>query len=388
MSSSDTVLQQLFSVPPRRPLKRYRCLWDEPSADHLHGLRRMIAAWISHYPPPAVAELCGRFRSNDVEFRSAFFEIYMHELLTKMGFQLEIHPRPPGPGRHRPDFLAVQDGNRAFYFEASVLEPSDFNHVVAECAFGLRSALEAVSPSGFDFEAEIRAFPERTPDLTPITREAKGWVRRLRVADVHRARRNLTADPGSADCAHEGLKFRLVALPRIVPGDGSKHRVNVEVPALLGLDDVRIRRKLDEKLQDRSFDLPYVVAINGLGADHEDMMDGTFGKLQHHLHQGQDGRRSWTYSRAGDGAVSSSAEPRGRALSAIVFVRDLDCFTVNETHPVLVHNPLADIALPAHLWKLEQHPREGNTPVRAEALLRDSRLMSPNASQPARKHNG
>ena len=62
----------------------------------------------------------GGFRSkNQDDHDGAFFELFMHELLSNLGFRIcEVHPTLPD-STNRPDFL-VCDGTKRFYLEAAV----------------------------------------------------------------------------------------------------------------------------------------------------------------------------------------------------------------------------------------------------------------------------
>ena len=56
-------------------------------------IRALLEAWFSRYPPAEAADLRARFRSsNDLQHHSAFFELFVHELLLKLGLHPQIHP--------------------------------------------------------------------------------------------------------------------------------------------------------------------------------------------------------------------------------------------------------------------------------------------------------
>jgi len=84
--------------------------WEQP--------RDLVQAWADHVTYPAdYSELRARFRSrDDYQFRSAFLELYLHEVLIRAGYAVTIHPEIPGTTR-RPDFLARRD-ETAVYIEA------------------------------------------------------------------------------------------------------------------------------------------------------------------------------------------------------------------------------------------------------------------------------
>ena len=80
--------------------------------------RDRLEGWFQKFPRASQNDLRGRFRSNRHDaHEGAFFELFLHELLTSLGFKVEVHPTLPDPGDH-PDFL-VCDGSKCFYLEAT-----------------------------------------------------------------------------------------------------------------------------------------------------------------------------------------------------------------------------------------------------------------------------
>jgi hypothetical protein len=57
-----------------------------------------------------------------LQFESAFWELYLHELHLRLGFEIEVHP--PGPRTTHPDFL-LNRGSERFYLEAVVPVPQE-----------------------------------------------------------------------------------------------------------------------------------------------------------------------------------------------------------------------------------------------------------------------
>jgi len=82
-------------------------------------IREELETWFSRYPSDAQGEFLSRFRSdNNNNFRSAFFELFLHELLLNLDCSVEIHPQL-GPGTTRsPDFLVQGPSRHDFYLEA------------------------------------------------------------------------------------------------------------------------------------------------------------------------------------------------------------------------------------------------------------------------------
>lgn len=82
--------------------------------------RALMQSWFDRYPDNKHRrDLYRRFTSKrDEHHRSAYFELLLHEVLTRMGAKLTIEPSVPGTTK-TPDFLVELDGDR-FFLEAMV----------------------------------------------------------------------------------------------------------------------------------------------------------------------------------------------------------------------------------------------------------------------------
>src|SRR5437763_17029984 len=66
------------------------------------AVRNLLESFFRRYPPSESAELKSKF---ETQFESAFFELYLHELLLRLGCEVAVHPTLNGIGA-KPDFLA------------------------------------------------------------------------------------------------------------------------------------------------------------------------------------------------------------------------------------------------------------------------------------------
>src|SRR6266478_755554 len=65
------------------------------------SVRDLLESFFRRYPSSESAELKSRFKT---QFDSAFFELYLHELLLRLGCEVTVHPTLKGIGA-KPDFL-------------------------------------------------------------------------------------------------------------------------------------------------------------------------------------------------------------------------------------------------------------------------------------------
>ena len=122
MTTEPTVLfddikrNELKSDSPSESIFRHINHYDWPGATYI---RNTLESWFENYPLPHRRDLRERLRSDDDQnHEGAFFELFLHELLTRLEFSLEVHPAIVG-ARARPDFLVSRD-NLQFYLEATV----------------------------------------------------------------------------------------------------------------------------------------------------------------------------------------------------------------------------------------------------------------------------
>lgn len=92
--------------------------YAEPSFDHLNrragqgwnNVRDLLEEWFSEFPTDGRPDLQGRFRrGRESGFRSAFYELYCHEILRRSGWTVSTHPALAGTSR-KPDFAASRGG--------------------------------------------------------------------------------------------------------------------------------------------------------------------------------------------------------------------------------------------------------------------------------------
>jgi hypothetical protein len=112
----------IFDAPSRKDRAPRRA--NEPSFAFLNRtgsrffspVRELFQIWLEGVPMPHRASIVGELRSGDDEkFDSAFWELYLHRVLTGSGFDVTIHPTLPDTTR-QPDFLVHAD--EPFYLEA------------------------------------------------------------------------------------------------------------------------------------------------------------------------------------------------------------------------------------------------------------------------------
>ena len=84
--------------------------------DDYRSIRQKCELWFEYFPVQHQINLRQQFRSPDNGHHGgAFFELFLHELLIRLGCEVEVHPVVGGV---TPDFL-VCHGDQCFYLEAT-----------------------------------------------------------------------------------------------------------------------------------------------------------------------------------------------------------------------------------------------------------------------------
>jgi hypothetical protein len=102
---------------------------DEPFFGYLNRsgrleaerVRQLVDEWLARYPASSRDNLVSRFRSlNDDAHLSAFFELFIHELVTTRGHRVvAVEPRLPHT-KKSPDFLVEATEGHRLYLECAL----------------------------------------------------------------------------------------------------------------------------------------------------------------------------------------------------------------------------------------------------------------------------
>lgn len=201
------------------------------------SVRDNLTEWLSDYPVDEQPTLIARFRRTDRRgFLGAFWELYLHELFRRLGFQIELHPEVAGT-THRPDFRLLQ-GSTVVYVEAvTIYEPQAHSIDDARLAPVL-DAISRISSSRFLVTVDARQIASTALPLERLSREIESWLGTLESESVSSSART----PDRMFRWQEGgwmLIFR--PIPRSATATGTTSGPGV------GIGPVRTRRDDDHR---------------------------------------------------------------------------------------------------------------------------------------------
>jgi hypothetical protein len=138
--------------------------YNQSARPGVAAMREMLERWFANFPEAGQAHLRGHFCSPiENQHQAAFFELYIHELLVRLGFAVEVHPAPGSVGT-RPDYLATQEGTPKFYLEATLAGvPSADQQAAGSRTAVVYDAINTMESPNFFIKVEVRGTPATPP---------------------------------------------------------------------------------------------------------------------------------------------------------------------------------------------------------------------------------
>jgi len=320
--------------------------------------RDLLEDWLARCPPGCREDLASRLKKKRHHSDSAFFELYLHELLVQIGYVAEPHPALKSRAT-RPDFRVTgTHANDAFYMEAAVIEPTDDQVRAHNYTNRLLDALDDVGDPNFGLEVTIRGErPTSTIKAEPILASLREWLAKLDPDEVARLR---TAD---AELVPEwaehigGLRLMIRPIPWPKGARGSKRRAVMIFWCEFSYGVwKKIRGAIQAKAK-RYGDLgaPFIIALNcciDFGFEHYDVAQALFGQESLGVKVG-DAFREVKIMRKPNGVWRGPEGPRNSQVSGLLlFSQIISPWTVAEAQPYLILHPKPDFPFLSSQWCL------------------------------------
>ena len=153
------------------PKSSFRYLNESDSPDATRK-RKCLESWFNRIPSAAQSDIRSRLRSDDDNVHEeAFFELYVHELLIRVGCTLSVHPQTDGSDT-RPDFL-VRHGAHRFYLEATVVGRRAGPFTRSRNEQDVINKLNTLNSANFSIGVDMEGTLSRTLGLEQVTRPFK-----------------------------------------------------------------------------------------------------------------------------------------------------------------------------------------------------------------------
>ncbi len=298
--------------------------------------RSLIETWVADLSDAEWVFLCPRFKSRSarsyIDFTTAFQELFLHQLLLRLG--CEVACQPPVDGRMEvPDFAVSQPNCEKFLLEActSFKDPNgpvrDARNEVARDFLGRLDI--------GDVRLSIR---ELTPGTGSLPQNAlKRHILKALDCDSN----ELKSEIPIPDFTQHGWLIRLMG--HKVESDGTSGSILCEVwGRTWSGPDFSLKDRLKEKGKRYGKDLPVplVVALNSVNTSHSevDFYDTLFGAPQDSYIDGQPPN-----NRLSRGYWGAAENPKHQQVSAVLFTLNVRPETVlmGRVQPCFYLNPWA-----------------------------------------------
>jgi hypothetical protein len=315
----------------------------------LTAAREVLEQWFAAYPDSGKADLRARFRSPiDSQFKSAFWELYLHELFLRLGFRLEPHPDIEGSSNH-PDFLVKAGDDPKFYLEAVVAGLPSMQDAGADARLAVVIDLinEMEIPEWF-LQVEYRGSPETPPPVKELRQELEHWLPSLDIKAIDAAlKAQAWDDVPKFEWQRNGLSLTFTPSPKTPKAAASPESQPIGV--LMGeggflTTDEDIRRAIKTKSKKYGrLALPLVVAVNVISdnCDDIDINNALFGTEQIVVTLNADGVGPERAERRRDGVWFGPKGARNDIVSAVLVGNNVEIYNCADDGktPLLIHNP-------------------------------------------------
>jgi hypothetical protein len=322
-------------------------------------IRGTLEGWYSRYPEgDTKKDVEGRFRSgDDSQYRSAFFEVLLHELLLQLGCEAEPHPHIEGSA-NRPDFLVKPTTGSPFYLEAAIVsDESDEEAAGRARVNAVYDALDRLDSPDFFVGMRISGLPVSQP---PARQIRAFLARNLASVDPDEiTSRGIDALPRWYFRDQDWtVEFYPIPKKPEARGKPGVRPIGAITTAARQIDPgSAIRDTLIEKARHYGeLNLPYVIAVNALtefGIHRDDVMEALFGKEHFLIPRDSASQAGVRVERSLDGLWTSPTGPRYTRVGCVI-MSTVDAWDIPRAPICLYHNPWAQIEHDSPLTNLPQ----------------------------------
>lgn len=317
--------------------------------------------WFSRYLDDHKKDLRIRLRSSiDRHFLSAFFELYLYELLNRLGYNIKIHPEIRDGVVKRPDFHLSRSGGEDFYLEGVLATD------LSNADVGAASRMEEVYGALNDIESPNFFVGIKIYDMpsTPVPkRKLKEQVAKflssmdpdILAEDFNKDERG---DLPSKTFTHNGWNLEYFAIPKSKKSRGKKGirplGVRMQMPRWIDTRTAVRDAIVKKSTKYGNLGKPYVIAVNTL-TEHFDKisaMEALFGQETFLVSADSFVNSEPRMIRKPDGAWYGPQGAQNTRVSAVLIGHSIMPWTVAVHTPTVYHNPWAQFPCLAELIQL------------------------------------
>ena len=302
------------------------------------GVRNLLESFFRRYPSSESAELKSNFKT---QFDSAFFELYLHELLLRLGCEVTVHPTLNGTDA-KPDFLARFRGQEVIVEAVIATDRTDKERARDARLNALYDAInrKTISPN---FIICLGPILDRNAVPTPkkIRKFIKERIAGLDPDVIVHAIRIGCGSPRWTYRDEGGFELEITVVPKSPESrGGSEIRLIGAYPGEIRWGDSRavLKKSIDYKATKYGeLDRPFVIAVNAKSGTGRDVVaKALFGSKEYY--DKSDGVWNPTRNTRLSGVLETTVVP----------------WSVHCAPLCLYHNPFAKRSCREDLWKIPQ----------------------------------
>ena len=341
-------------LKPARHLDNLYVFFDRSGRESSKVIRELLNDWFYRFPQSEKLELKSRIK---LDFSSTFYELFIHELFTKLGYKLTPHPTLVN-STDKPDFLAQKE-DEEFYIEAKVA--SDITDKENSNNNRYNSLLDTInttnSPDYFLSLKEVKFKKDVQPKGKKIVNFIEQELMNLPMEDYNDINSETFEKP-RIEFEDEILKLSICLIPK---SDELRGKTGIRPigiynsngPTWGGADDsIKSAFKKKAKKYGR-LDKPFILCINALSekqVDEIDVFNAFFGSEQFTLSNNPNDKAE-KFSRAFDGLFLDKNGPKYTKVSGILVTKAYSTNLENSPHWFIEH-PFAKFPITLDLQKV------------------------------------
>ena len=341
---------------PKKNIESYFQFYNRSSRKEIDRVRVLIEDFISRFPKKEVKELIDRIHSgDDIHFKSATFELFLHEALLRQNFKLTPHPTLPNENRSKPDFLVRGTDGAEFYLEAVLATENNNVDLSGEKRKGaVLDTLRSNPHDNFLLEIEDEGYPSSQPSGKKLVRKIHNWLDALNPDEIQdKIDENGLDSVEQLLWSHENWDVLFRPIP-LKPEKRTKSKNLIAISGIGGgwVDHWSpIRDAIKFKgTKYGTLGKPFIIAVNmnSFYLSKIDEMQALFGQEQFIFQEGNSGGEP-IMERAPNGAWYGKKGPQYTRVSGLWIFNDLHPTSLPDRKQTIYYNPWAKHPLPDSL---------------------------------------
>ena len=328
--------------------------WDD--------VRPTMNRWFDHVPPADREKLRGKLTGKDSrQFRSAFWELYLHETFFCAGFTVVVEGKVPGSER-RPDFR-ITKGDESWYVEARLADKAPDPGALQRVNRAL-DLIDAVKGGGWAIRINVERIGPSDLRKAALEAPIPSWID------------TLDAGAGTEGLLIEEQGWKIDLLPMLKSHDPAWIDKRLIGTLSTSLDHwPGTAEDIKKALRDKThaygrLDAPLIIALVAGGNPNElDVTDALYGDLQLSVTWTDPGTET-TFSRKTNGQWYRGTEWANPHVAGVLIGRQVDPTTIATIVPTMWRHPAEETEVPqTRAWRYAE-------PLNGEVVFREPVIHS------------